>query len=57
MKIDTVNSYTSDGHLLSQKQTGSLSWVYQHDENGNVVNINFGIGNTTNHYDQRYVLS
>ncbi len=55
MKIDTMYSYTSDGHLLSQRQTGSLSWVYQHDENGNVVNINFGIGNTTNHYDQRYI--
>ena len=53
MKTDTFYTYTMDGNLLSKTETGSLSWSYQHDENGNVVNAKFGIGNITNDYDER----
>ena len=52
-KVDTTYEYTSDGHLSSRKETNSLSWKYLYDENGNVVNVNFGIGNTSNEYDER----
>ena len=53
IKIDTVYTYTADGSLLSREETGSLSWKYRHDENSNVINVDFGIGNTTNDYDER----
>ena len=53
MKIDTDYTYTVDGSILSRTETGSISWNYQYDENGNVVNANFGIGNITNDYDAR----
>ena len=53
MKTEAEYSYTLDGHLKSCSETGSLSWDYVHDENGNIVNANFGIGNITNEYDER----
>ena len=53
MKTVTDNTYTPDGNLLSKKETASLSWRFLHDENGNVVNANFGVGNITNKFDQR----
>ena len=53
MKTETEYNYTMDGNLKSCSQTGALSWEYDHDENGNVVNANFGVGNITNEYDQR----
>ena len=53
MKTDTDYTYTPDGNLLSKKETASLSWSFHHDENGNVVNANFGVGNITSEFDQR----
>ena len=51
--IEIDYTYTSDGNLLSKEEIGSLSWKYAHDENGNVIHVNFGIGNVTNIYDER----
>ena len=53
MKTETHCTYTMDGHLKSRIETGALSWNYDHDENGNIVNANFGVGNITNEYDER----
>ena len=54
MKTESQFSYTKDGNLKSCTETGSLSWEYDYDENGNIVNADFGVGNITNEYDERY---
>ena len=49
---DNVNQHS--GTLLTHLpcfQTDSLSWKYEHDANGNVIKIDFGIGVTVNHFN------
>ena len=54
MKTETEYTYTINGNLLTKKESGgALSWKYTHDENDNVLNANFGVGNITNIYDKR----
>ena len=53
MKTETECTYTIDGNLKTRTETESLSWIYDHDENGNIINANFGVGNITNEYDER----
>ena len=41
MKTESEFSYTKDGNLKSCSETGSLSWEYDYDQNGNIVNADF----------------
>ena len=47
----TTFEYTATGKLKTSQSPTGMTWAYEHDPNGNVVNADFRIGNTSFVYE------